>query len=95
MQERALYLKLWKTFKCCTINERAKIVKRVSLCFNCLRSNHQIKDCTEEKCKKCTGKHHTLLHKEKLTNEQFIQYKQSITTSANNNLCANVDKMNG
>lgn len=51
-----------------SVSERAKVFKKANLCFNCLRANHQIKDCTAHNCKKCNGKHHTLLHREKPVN---------------------------
>lgn len=33
-----------------------------SLCFNCLKPNHLSGVCRSGHCKKCTVKHHTLLH---------------------------------
>lgn len=53
-------------FKCgkfltLTVNERFKVVKNASLCFNCLR-NHTAKDCKFGSCKKCGKRHNTLLH---------------------------------
>ena len=45
-------------------NERNEIVKNAKLCFDCLRSNHLIKSCTSNNCKRCSGKHHTLLQRE-------------------------------
>ncbi|XP_033218399.1 uncharacterized protein LOC117173861 [Belonocnema kinseyi] len=53
-------------FKCgkflkLTVNERFKIVKSASLCFNCLR-NHSAKECKFGSCKKCGKRHNTLLH---------------------------------
>lgn len=39
-----------------------EIVKSAKACLNCLRIGHLSQDCTRPKCKKCEGKHHTLLH---------------------------------
>ncbi|CAK9814704.1 hypothetical protein ANTQUA_LOCUS8181, partial [Anthophora quadrimaculata] len=46
------------------IDQRIEMVRNAGLCNNCLRPNHDIKDCTAGSCKQCNGKHHTLLHKE-------------------------------
>ena len=36
-----------------------------SLCLNCLKSGHFVRQCTSlHKCRKCQGLHHTLLHTE-------------------------------
>ncbi|XP_076300572.1 uncharacterized protein LOC143218889 [Lasioglossum baleicum] len=45
-------------------SERHDTVKRSYLCFNCLSPGHSIKACTRGKCRKCSRKHHTLLHRE-------------------------------
>ena len=43
-------------------SKRYDIVRHDKLCFNCLRSNHMIHDCTAKgRCKTCQGKHHTSL----------------------------------
>ncbi|XP_017797150.1 PREDICTED: uncharacterized protein LOC108578343, partial [Habropoda laboriosa] len=46
------------------IDQRVEMVRKAGLCNNCLRANHDIKDCTAGSCKRCNGKHHTLLHME-------------------------------
>ncbi|CAK9796373.1 hypothetical protein ANTPLA_LOCUS748 [Anthophora plagiata] len=46
------------------IDQRVEMVRNAGLCNNCLRPNHDIKDCTAGSCKRCNGKHHTLLHTE-------------------------------
>lgn len=43
---------------------RMSEVKKRGLCFNCLRKNHMLKDCRAITCRKCSRKHHTLLHLE-------------------------------
>ncbi|UYV63020.1 hypothetical protein LAZ67_2002864 [Cordylochernes scorpioides] len=43
--------------------ERRRKVKQLKLCFNCLRNNHSVNQCKSEfKCRKCQGKHNTLIH---------------------------------
>ncbi|XP_076389322.1 uncharacterized protein LOC143264752 [Megachile rotundata] len=46
------------------VDERTTMIRKAGLCINCLRPNHEIKDCIAGCCKQCNGKHHTLLHKE-------------------------------
>lgn len=45
-----------------TSKERYQFAVDNELCFNCLRSNHSSKKCTSVSCRKCNGRHHTLLH---------------------------------
>ncbi len=43
--------------------DRSSTVRRMQLCFNCLGSNHQIRDCPSSgKCRQCGSQHNTLLH---------------------------------
>ncbi|KAJ8913708.1 hypothetical protein NQ315_007425 [Exocentrus adspersus] len=41
---------------------RYEEAKRLRLCVNCLRANHKTRDCRSGNCKKCRGRHSTLLH---------------------------------
>ena len=41
---------------------RYKEAKRLKLCLNCLRKGHILQNCTSGCCRKCSAKHHTLLH---------------------------------
>jgi len=41
---------------------RQKEVKRLSLCFNCLKKGHHTRTCNSGHCRTCGVKHHTLLH---------------------------------
>ncbi|XP_075157511.1 uncharacterized protein LOC142230768 [Haematobia irritans] len=46
------------------INDRIHVVKVAHLCYNCLSSNHGIKDCKSKySCRECKMRHHTMLHK--------------------------------
>lgn len=49
------------------VNERWLLVKKHSLCYNCLRSGHQSSDCKSGSCKISQGSHNTLLHNESKT----------------------------
>lgn len=41
---------------------RSAKIKSLTLCYNCLRSNHMANDCKSGTCRKCKHKHHTLLY---------------------------------
>jgi len=41
---------------------RLKEAKRLSLCLNCLKKGHQVRNCSSTACRICGRKHHTLLH---------------------------------
>ncbi|XP_053968078.1 uncharacterized protein LOC128869537 isoform X2 [Anastrepha ludens] len=43
-------------------NLRQKKAKKLSLCLNCLKGGHQMRDCKSGSCRACQLKHHTLLH---------------------------------
>ena len=50
---------------------RVDLVKQKKLCFNCLRSSHMINQCPSKSvCRTCRGKHHSLIHRERLSNER-------------------------
>ncbi|XP_039762492.1 uncharacterized protein LOC120635541 [Pararge aegeria] len=48
--------------------ERWEIVKRLKMCFKCLKTNHRHFQCKTQPCGKdgCIRKHHELLHQERL-----------------------------
>lgn len=45
-----------------SVNERINTVKDLRLCINCLNGKHLSRNCSSSLCRKCNGKHHTLLH---------------------------------
>ncbi|XP_073845545.1 uncharacterized protein isoform X1 [Musca autumnalis] len=50
------------------VNDRIHVVKISHLCYNCLSTNHGVKECKSRfGCRTCNLKHHTLLHKGKET----------------------------
>ena len=53
-------------FKKLTVEERFEVVKKARLCFNCLSSGHDSKECRSSyKCSICQKNHNYLLHKER------------------------------
>lgn len=54
-----------KAFKDLSPHDRFSTVKKISLCLNCLRPNHNLSECTRSSCQKCHKRHNTLLHFEK------------------------------
>lgn len=52
------------------IASRIEKIKKLKLCFNCLRANHSCSDCFSQGCKLCSKKHNTLLHE---TNDKLGQ----------------------
>ena len=61
-------------FKKMSVKERFELVKRVKVCFNCLR-DHLGKPCTFSNCKMCNKKHNTLLHRDFSKNQHNVQTK--------------------
>ncbi|XP_072403050.1 uncharacterized protein [Diabrotica undecimpunctata] len=62
-----------------SVPERIDLVKKSNLCINCLNRGHQLNSCNFGHCKKCTVKHHSLLHDTKpSTSETHAQ--QSLFT---------------
>lgn len=47
------------------LEDKLKMVKRFSLCYNCLKPNHTADQCHGRGCLKCDGRHHTSIHREK------------------------------
>ena len=54
------------SFQALPHEDRLAMVRRQSLCINCLRHGHFANQCqSSQRCKKCHGMHHTLLHHDK------------------------------
>ncbi|XP_033212131.1 uncharacterized protein LOC117169734 [Belonocnema kinseyi] len=47
-----------------SVTVQINIIKKATLCFNCLKSNHRVEDCKSDHSKNCSKKHHTILHLE-------------------------------
>ncbi|XP_043604639.1 serine/arginine-rich splicing factor 7-like, partial [Bombus pyrosoma] len=56
--------KIWHcdVFKAKSVKNRLEIVKRASLCTNCLGQGHTIAQCSAGPCRICRQRHHTYLH---------------------------------
>ncbi|XP_058456726.1 uncharacterized protein LOC131434098 [Malaya genurostris] len=75
-------------FRKLELSDRYSQVKKSGLCFNCLRRGHRTTDCkSEQSCKTCGRKHHSLLHTEKIepSKSQKEDPKPSTSTSDDNN----------
>ncbi|XP_062703655.1 uncharacterized protein LOC134286102 [Aedes albopictus] len=63
-------LYLCGTFSKLSLEDKEKEVRRHQLCRNCLRKGHQSRDCSSStNCRKCRGRHHTLLCSNNSTNQ--------------------------
>ncbi|XP_025833280.1 uncharacterized protein LOC112905329 [Agrilus planipennis] len=55
-----------------TPQQRLEAAKNSQLCINCLKSSHKTSLCKSSSCKKCHGRHNTLLHFDKNTRQNDI-----------------------
>nr|XP_033200338.1 uncharacterized protein LOC117162611 [Bombus vancouverensis nearcticus] len=55
-------LRYCKVFKVKSATKRLEVVKRASLCINCLGRGHSLTQCTSGSCHMCGQRHHTNLH---------------------------------
>ncbi|XP_011687010.1 PREDICTED: uncharacterized protein LOC105449455 [Wasmannia auropunctata] len=75
-----------------TPQRRAEQLKGSKLCLNCMKPGHFIKDCRASLCKKCSGKHNTLLHFEKQSSENATPVVESGSSSV---LCSHSQQASG
>ncbi len=55
-----------ETFRLLDVSRRNQLVRDKKLCINCFSTSHGYKNCpNQHSCKTCSGRHHTLLHKDK------------------------------
>lgn len=54
----------YKDFLALSISSRISKAKRLNMCLNCLRKNHTTDRCKSATCRKCQGRHNSLLHVE-------------------------------
>lgn len=59
---------------------RRKTVRDNSLCYNCLRSSHMVKDCLVQPCRRCNVKHNSLLCPEN-PNNKTVTVVQKVKTN--------------
>lgn len=57
--EHPIYL--CSKFKELNVNKRKGKVQEFNLCYNCLSSKHQVRDCKARLCQSCQQKHNSLL----------------------------------
>ncbi|XP_039315259.1 uncharacterized protein LOC113005966 [Solenopsis invicta] len=57
-------------------DEHKKCIMEKRLCINCLNTGHQAKEGRASTCKKCSGRHNTLLHR-----EEHKKTEEEITTA--------------
>ncbi|XP_055680897.1 uncharacterized protein LOC129788679 [Lutzomyia longipalpis] len=84
---------LHKTHRCPTFlskipAERYSTVANLKLCWNCLRPNHFLKDCSSGGCRQCGQRHNTLLHDAFQGNMNFEVSGQQNENNPSSNLCA-------
>ncbi|XP_012542665.2 uncharacterized protein LOC105840305 [Monomorium pharaonis] len=70
------------------VDKRLTQVRKLKLCTNCLRNNHFSKDCRASGCKKCSGKHNTLLH----FGDSKVEHETNNQSSSNINKAIDNDK---
>ncbi|XP_062704225.1 uncharacterized protein LOC134286608 [Aedes albopictus] len=57
------YLYHCPDFRKLNVSQRTDLVRQKHLCMNCLRSSsHFARNCSGQRCRVCSKKHHTLLH---------------------------------
>uniref|UniRef100_A0A6P7G8E0 Uncharacterized protein LOC114335132 n=1 Tax=Diabrotica virgifera virgifera TaxID=50390 RepID=A0A6P7G8E0_DIAVI len=74
--------------------ERHTNAKRLKLCVNCLRSGHVNTVCRLSNCRRCNGRHNTLLHIQRNENENG---RRETNTPENSNVsftCSNFSREN-
>ncbi|XP_058987179.1 uncharacterized protein LOC131806656 [Musca domestica] len=75
-------------FKSFTPADRYKVMKRHHLCINCLRNDHEVKNCdSKRRCSKCNKSHHTLLHRDDITSSNSNR-TSTVTSNAPRNSSA-------
>ncbi|XP_062558009.1 uncharacterized protein LOC134222881 [Armigeres subalbatus] len=58
-------------FKKNSVNEKYNHLRKFGLCFNCMQKGHRTTDCSSSNsCRKCSKRHHTLLHPEEKKHDE-------------------------
>ncbi|XP_018395970.1 PREDICTED: uncharacterized protein LOC108774375 [Cyphomyrmex costatus] len=84
--KEAYHLSSCSKFLQLTPQKRAEVLKTAKLCLNCMKPGHFIKVCKGGTCRKCSGKHNTLLHFEKVSSESTGNTEE--TNSSSSVLCS-------
>ncbi|XP_066589589.1 uncharacterized protein [Prorops nasuta] len=77
------YLQNCTTFLSLTPQERAKKLKELNACLNCLRKGHLMSNCKGGPCRKCNRKHNTLIHFDDANNAPAVSLCSNGTASRN------------
>ncbi|XP_055589191.1 uncharacterized protein LOC129741476 [Uranotaenia lowii] len=64
-----------------SLDTKEKEIRRLHLCRNCLRKGHLANNCSSTNCRKCRGRHHTLL-----CSGDYHNNKSTESTKAENSL---------
>jgi len=64
-----------------TPQRRAEHLKKTNLCLNCMKQGHFLKECKSSLCKRCSGKHNTLIHFEGQSSKEAEPIVESNSTS--------------
>nr|XP_012135784.1 PREDICTED: uncharacterized protein LOC105661897 [Megachile rotundata] len=70
--KRDHYIQTCDQFLKLSVEDRIQAVLAAKLCINCLRPGHAYNNCFFSKCKKCHGKHNTLLHRDLVSNKESV-----------------------
>ncbi|XP_055591260.1 uncharacterized protein LOC129743299 [Uranotaenia lowii] len=75
------------TFLKLSASARDKLLRQNSLCRNCFRRGHQASDCrSNQVCRKCRGKHHTLVcFRDDSAGNNYTRPSQPFASAANSN----------
>ncbi|XP_076392692.1 uncharacterized protein LOC105661897 [Megachile rotundata] len=74
------YIQTCDQFLKLSVEDRIQAVLAAKLCINCLRPGHAYNNCFFSKCKKCHGKHNTLLHRDLVSNKESVTIDSSSST---------------
>lgn len=78
-------LYMCEQFNKMSIVERKAVVFKNHLCFNCLRSGHQLKNCLYSGCPKCAQRHNSKLHDDILSKSEDTNPSINQESSVNQN----------
>ena len=75
------YLFACQQFRDSTVSHRLDVTKDNNLCFNRLSPSHRVCNCySHKRCKRCKGKHHSVLHEEASNNQSNSSSHQQPST---------------
>ncbi|XP_043485170.1 uncharacterized protein LOC122513008 [Leptopilina heterotoma] len=77
------------------VDDRWKWVRKKRVCFRCLGTNHNIRECKAQGCTQpgCTHRHHTLLHNDFLESRQRTTKSDGKSTSTTENNENNIERV--